>query len=446
MKHRKLKIFISVAFTFTVAILLTFFLVTYYSLNKTLSQSKDEKEVLKMMLHLDNLQTYSTDIESLERPHEIEKDPQKFFIRFATTEENYKKQLDELYALKDINGLPDSVFLNLKTLSEKRLAFSKQMLLLSAKGDLNAVSELLVKEDQFDLPVKNEIKNISDSGRAILKKFQEEYNSKAQETYKLFGLLSVIAFVVISFLFYRIWKNTDAVSEKKFLQNLVEHLPGIFYMYNRNGKFKMWNKNFEKALGYSFEEIKEMHPVDFFETDEGKAFCRKRIEKIFHGENPGRGEVTLFSKQKERIPFMVDGWMFDYNGELNLVGAGLDLREIKRSQEIVYKEKDFLDKLVNNLPGIFVMYKQNGELLKWNKNFESIFEYAGEEIKDLKATDFIAEEDLESNEIRVSGVINDKKLFSREGYLITKNKQRILFEIRSWPIDYKGEMVIVSLG
>ncbi|OIR12008.1 sensor histidine kinase LiaS [mine drainage metagenome] len=441
-----MKIFISVAFIFTIAILLTFFLVTYYSLNKTLSQSNDEKEVLKMMLHLDNLQTYSTDIESLERPHQIEKDPQKFFIRFATTEENYKKQLDELYALKDIKGLPDSIFLDLKILSEKRLAFSKQLLLLSAKGDLNTVSELLVKEDQFDTPVKNEIKNISDSGRAILKKFQEEYNSKARETYQLFGLLSVIAFVVISFLFYRIWKNVDIVSEKKFLQNLVEHLPGIFYMYNRNGKFKMWNKNFEKALGYSFEEIKQIHPVDFFETEEGKVFCRKRIEKIFNGENPGRGEVTLFSKQKERIPFMLDGWMFDYNGELNLVGAGLDLREIKRSQEIVYKEKDFLDTLVNNLPGIFVMYTQEGKLLKWNKNCESIFGYTAEEIKQTNVLDLIPEEDVEFIKNRGTQIVNEKKLFTREGDLVTKNKERIPFQLRTWPIDYKGEMVIVSLG
>ncbi|HEX3024698.1 MAG TPA: PAS domain S-box protein, partial [Chitinophagaceae bacterium] len=366
MKHRNLKIIIFIAFAFTVVVLFTFFSVTYYSLNKTLKQSKDEKEVLKMMLHLDNLQTYSTDIESLEKPHEIAKNPQKFFIRFETAERNYNKQLEELYALKDVKVLPDSIFFNLKTSAEKRLAFSKQILLLSAQGNLKAVSGLLVNEDSFDTPVKNEIKKISDLGRAILKKLQEEHDLKAQETSELFGLLSIIALIVISFLFYRIWKNIDVASEKKFLQNLVEHLPGIFFMYNRNGKFKMWNINFEKTLGYSSEEIKQMHPIDFYEKNEEKEFIKNRNKNIFNGDVPSQIEVTAFSKNKERIPLMINSWLIKYNDEFNIVGTGLDLRELKQKQAIIYKEKDFLDTLVNNLPGIFVMYNQNGVLLKWN--------------------------------------------------------------------------------
>ncbi len=41
--------------------------------------------------------------------------------------------------------------------------------------------------------------------------------------------------------------------EKMLSESIINSLPGIFYLYDKQGKFKQWNKNFEIVSGYSAE-------------------------------------------------------------------------------------------------------------------------------------------------------------------------------------------------
>src|SRR5690606_13761942 len=52
-------------------------------------------------------------------------------------------------------------------------------------------------------------------------------------------------------------------SERPFTDAMMESMPGIFYFYDKEGRFLRWNRNFETASGYSAGEIARMHPMDF---------------------------------------------------------------------------------------------------------------------------------------------------------------------------------------
>jgi PAS domain S-box-containing protein len=67
-------------------------------------------------------------------------------------------------------------------------------------------------------------------------------------------------------------------SAKALSDSLINSLPGVFYLVNKDGQFSRWNKNFETISGYSSEEILDMHPVDFFESQE-KEFIQNVFER-----------------------------------------------------------------------------------------------------------------------------------------------------------------------
>ncbi len=73
--------------------------------------------------------------------------------------------------------------------------------------------------------------------------------------------------------------------ERDFSDALLNSLPGVLYLYNQEGKFLRWNRNFQRVSGYTAEEITQMHPWTF--SQQGKvSWFPKRSPKFSLGANP----------------------------------------------------------------------------------------------------------------------------------------------------------------
>lgn len=121
------------------------------------------------------------------------------------------------------------------------------------------------------------------------------------------------------------------INEKKLSDSIINSLPGIFYSYDKNGKFLRWNKNFEIVSKYNAEEIAGMHPLDFFDTDD-KGLLQQKINTVFE---KGMSEVEghFFTKEKEKIPYYFNGKLGDIEGRPCLLGMGIDISERKKAEE-----------------------------------------------------------------------------------------------------------------
>jgi PAS domain S-box-containing protein len=123
-------------------------------------------------------------------------------------------------------------------------------------------------------------------------------------------------------------------TEKFFSDSLINSLPGVFYLYDQEGRFSRWNKNFETISGYSAEEISLMHPLDFYDEDE-KPLLRKKIDAVFH---QGQEDVTahFYTKDKKKKPYYFNGHKIVINGKSYLIGMGIDITErIKAEKELL---------------------------------------------------------------------------------------------------------------
>ena len=93
-------------------------------------------------------------------------------------------------------------------------------------------------------------------------------------------------------------KTSQWIAEKNLSESIINSMPGVFYLCDRNGNYIRWNKNLELVSGYTTEEIKMMHPLDFFRGDEIQRI-KDKIEQVFEDK---RGEITasFFTKDRKR--------------------------------------------------------------------------------------------------------------------------------------------------
>lgn len=119
--------------------------------------------------------------------------------------------------------------------------------------------------------------------------------------------------------------------EKLFSDTVINSLPGIFYLFDEQGRFWRWNNNFEKVSGYSAAEIAAIHPLDFFEGQD-KELIQQRIGQVFaNGE--ADAEAYFVSKDGTRTPHYFTGLRIRINETVYLTGVGLDISERKRAEE-----------------------------------------------------------------------------------------------------------------
>jgi diguanylate cyclase (GGDEF)-like protein/PAS domain S-box-containing protein len=119
--------------------------------------------------------------------------------------------------------------------------------------------------------------------------------------------------------------------ENAFRKELIESLPGVFYMIDMQGKFLMWNGNLEQVLQRNSKEIASSHPLEFFEG-EGRLNIENAIRLVFEA-GKASAEAALIARDGTKIPYHFTGRRVERDGKPVLVGMGLDVSERQHAEE-----------------------------------------------------------------------------------------------------------------
>lgn len=138
--------------------------------------------------------------------------------------------------------------------------------------------------------------------------------------------------------------------ERMLSDSVINSLPGIFYLYNREGRFLRWNRNFETVSGYSSEEMQRVHPLEFFDDADKELLTQKIANTFLHGEDYVQADFLI--KSKEKIPYYFTGKAIDYGGEPCLLGVGIDFTDRVKAQEKIKETTEQLRMLTAHLQHI----------------------------------------------------------------------------------------------
>lgn len=133
---------------------------------------------------------------------------------------------------------------------------------------------------------------------------------------------------------------------------VIDSLPGIFYLFDEEGKLHRWNKDLEYVSGYASEEIAQMHALDFFSRT-GKVLFKKKIAEVF---NSGKSDIdaNLVAKNGSKMPFHFTCKRVDFNGKTYFSGMGIDISEKKTTEkELLYSEERYRAFIEHSNEGIW---------------------------------------------------------------------------------------------
>ncbi|HVZ25085.1 MAG TPA: PAS domain S-box protein [Sediminibacterium sp.] len=121
------------------------------------------------------------------------------------------------------------------------------------------------------------------------------------------------------------------LAEKESLDSFINSLPGIFYCFDKNGRFIRWNRNLADVSGYTDTEIAAMHPLQFI-AEADKPLVSSKIAEVFE-KGFAETEAAFQLQNGFTIPYYFNGKMVLLKGEPCLVGMGLDITVRKQNEE-----------------------------------------------------------------------------------------------------------------
>ncbi len=125
--------------------------------------------------------------------------------------------------------------------------------------------------------------------------------------------------------------SADIRRERDFNRRLIESVPGIFYLIDQDGRFVLWNHRFETISGYSSEEMRSAHPLDFFEGKD-RQLIEEHITTVF-ATGSATAEAFFTSKDGSKRPYFFTGERITLeDGRPVLIGLGFDITERCRAE------------------------------------------------------------------------------------------------------------------
>jgi PAS domain S-box-containing protein len=198
--------------------------------------------------------------------------------------------------------------------------------------------------------------------------------------------------------------------EKEFAESVIEGLPCIFFLTDEKGNKLRWNKNFETVTGYSTEEIKKMHSLDFFQEKDHER-VNHAIEEVFI-KGFGSVEAEVITKNKDIIPYYFNARRVSYNGRPSLIGTGLDISLQAEALEEKKESNEKYESLFQQASDAILITDFKGNFIDANTSMCKLFGYTKEELLHLNIAQLIDKEQLKRQPIRFDLLAFGQHIFS----------------------------------
>ncbi len=184
-------------------------------------------------------------------------------------------------------------------------------------------------------------------------------------------------------------KIEESISQEKLLSNIIiDSLPGVFYLFDRTGKFLRWNSNFEAVTGYSSDEFLKISPLDLFIGSDRKNI-EENINLVFESGKT-TVEANIFTKDGRTIPYYFTGRKIEFDGQPCLIGMGIDMTEQKRSENALKVAEQKLRDVVEHSTNLFYSHNTKNVLTYVSPQSRYYFDCEPEEAM-IRWTEFVTD-------------------------------------------------------
>ncbi len=160
--------------------------------------------------------------------------------------------------------------------------------------------------------------------------------------------------------------------EKKISDALMNAIPGILYLYDKDLRLIRWNANFVTVSGYANRELGGKSALDFVPAQQRQYFGETVDQVAQNGYH--EFEVDLLTKSGTSIPYKLTGVMTSIKGKQFYAGVGIDISKEKEVERHLIASRNMLENAqrIAHL-GHWTLYHDTGKVY-WSDEVYRILE------------------------------------------------------------------------
>ncbi|WP_054774080.1 PAS domain-containing protein [Methylogaea oryzae] len=245
-------------------------------------------------------------------------------------------------------------------------------------------------------------------------------------------------------------RGEDTLREQKeFLASIFENALDAVTMMDAKGVITGWSKQAEQTFGWSHDEVvgRPMHEVIIPER-------HREHHLLGLSHFLATGEGPALNRRIEISALHRDGHEFPIELSISPIRTGhgyafssfiRDITASKRAEELLLKQKQFSDDVINSLPGIFYILDAMGNILRVNPQFQAVSGYSAAELEGASALTLFEGDDRALIEERIREVFATGSAWA-EAELVTRSGQKIPYYFSGHLTNIDGRSYVVGLG
>ncbi len=168
-------------------------------------------------------------------------------------------------------------------------------------------------------------------------------------------------------------KSRELEESEERYRNLFENAYDMIQSVLPDGRFVFVNPAWIRAMGYTWEDLKEMTVFDIIHPD-SRQHCAEVFQKVMSGERVDRVEAKFAAQ---------DGRVIDVEGTLGvrlgkegvIVSYGIfrDITERKKAADFLIDSEERLRAIVDNAAAVIFLKDTHGRYLLVNRRYEDLF-------------------------------------------------------------------------
>ncbi len=164
--------------------------------------------------------------------------------------------------------------------------------------------------------------------------------------------------------------NTKENHSEKFLggESILQGMPEIAYIFDKEGRMVRWNKNVELILGYSKDELYHKFVAEFID-EPNREMVLNEFKSVFTDGKERTVEYNMLLKSGEKIPYHGSGSLAIVNGEEYLIGLAINTSKLKETEEKLKSHIDEINTLRHQLKAENIYLRKE---IKSTHDFEDI--------------------------------------------------------------------------
>jgi signal transduction histidine kinase len=140
------------------------------------------------------------------------------------------------------------------------------------------------------------------------------------------------------------------IREKQLSDSIINSMPGIFYILNRQGKLLRHNKNLDALVCPAEKKNEPIYLLEHIKEEDKTAVQNAFLHVFTAGSAAVEGRLVTTSN--EELPYYFNGVHISYNGEPCVIGMGLNVSELRRAKDMLHNSLIDIRALASHLQDI----------------------------------------------------------------------------------------------